>query len=111
MTQCSLIGEYQRFGGTSFCHRHGQAGKGVNAVGYTGRLQGRPMGSRKKREPSLGDWEQCTGKVRMWNTIQDAHDLNLNAMASSDTSMSSHHSLVCHLFSAVCILCHTMYVS
>jgi hypothetical protein len=111
VTPCSLIGEYQRFGGTSFCHRHGQAGKGVNAVGYTGRLQGRSMGSRKVREPILGDWEQCTGKVRMWNTIQDALDLNQNAMASSDTSMSSHHSLVCHLFSAVCILCHTMYVS
>lgn len=65
MTQCSLIGEYQCFGGTCFYHHHGQRGKGVNAVGYTGRLQGRCVGSRNKTEPSLGDWEQCTGKVRM----------------------------------------------
>ena len=65
MTQCSAIGEYHCFGGTCFYHRHGQRGKGVIAVGYTRRLQGRRVGSRKKREPSLGDWEQCTGKVRM----------------------------------------------
>lgn len=42
-----------------------KGGKGVNVVVYTGRLQGRSLGSRKKREPSLGNWEQCTGKMRM----------------------------------------------